>query len=138
LGILVAWRPSVAVNKESDVEASLAGTQTDSAYSETDSAEWTGDGLDSLQIVFVAIISVALTIFSIALSYLIYRQFAVSEFERKVLNVPYKAADETLEAQARRLTEFGYNAETKTAMIPIEQAMETVAKGMAQAETGGK
>jgi hypothetical protein len=110
-------------------------TTLESETTGTESAEWTGDGLNSLQIVFVAIISVALTVFSIALSFLIYRQFAVSEFERKVLNVPYKAADETLESQARKLSEYGYNAETKTGMIPIDQAMETVVKEMATTES---
>ena len=113
----------------------MDATTLESETTGTESADWTGDGLNSLQIVFVAIISVALTVFSIALSFLIYRQFAVSEFERKVLNVPYKAADETLESQARKLSEYGYNAETKTGMIPIDQAMETVVKDMATTES---
>jgi len=93
---------------------------------------WAGDGLNSTQIILVAVISVALTVFAIALSFLIYRQFAVMEFERKVLNVPFKASDDVLETQARVLSEPGYNHELNRGMIPIDKAMSLVTKEMAE------
>lgn len=92
---------------------------------------WTGDGLNSTQIILVAVISVALTVFSVALSFLIYRQFSVMEYERKVLKAPFKASDEILEKQARLLSEPGFNPETGRGMIPIDKAMELVKKEMA-------
>ena len=93
---------------------------------------WAGDGLDSTQIILVAVISVALTVFSIALSFLIYRQFAVNEYELKVLNVPFKASDEVLESQARVLSEPGYNHELNRGMIPIDKAMSLVTTEMSE------
>lgn len=100
--------------------------------------EWAGDGLNSTQIILVAVISVALTVFAIALSFLIYRQFAVAEFEQKVLNVPFKASDEVLESQARVLSEPGYNHELRRGMIPIDKAMSLVTKELSEpAKTEG-